>query len=612
MRRIWMQAAVAATALAAVTPASGAPSTTLSRTIEADQAQERLKPGPGDDYLVREDLATARGGRATDREDLLFFAQMTDSHVIDEESPLRVEFTDKYGLIFNSAYRPQEGLTAQVLDQMIENLRNAESPVANGRDLDLIIQTGDNTDNSQCNETLWMIDVMTGDRAVTPDSGLPRDALPSTAYSCEGAARPLPPAKCPAQSPAKYEGVRGGDYYEPDGDSDAANPYGPLRNYVGLLLDEQQCFVAEGFDDIPWYAVFGNHDGLIQGNAPRNPGYEALGTGPVKVTGLSATDTAAITTAPDRDAALAQAFRALSAGASAGTPGARQIEPDRRRKPLSKNQYIQEHLNDSAYGHGFSPANAVSGQGNYVLFPAGEDDEQGALRFIVLDTISEHGLENGNLDDAQFRWVHQQLLEADEAGQIAVLFGHHSLETMGQPPISPFVPGDTGGSLDPNVHFGLGPRDTGIQLPCAFTDAALPTYPTETLKCLMLRHPSAVAFVNGHEHNNRIDPFRDERRGFWELNTAAHIDFPQQSRLIDLVDNCDGTLSIFGTLVDHQGSANPGEASSTDPTKLAGISRELSYFDYQSRKEGARGGEDDRNVELLVDAPPAYRAARAC
>ena len=36
--------------------------------------------------------------------------------------------------------------------------------------------------------------------------------------------------------------------------------------------------------DAPWLAVFGNHDGLIQGNLPVNPLFQALATGSIKIT----------------------------------------------------------------------------------------------------------------------------------------------------------------------------------------------------------------------------------------------------------------------------------------------------------------------------------------
>jgi hypothetical protein len=62
-----------------------------------------------------------------------------------------------------------------------------------------------------------------------------------------------------------------------------------------------------------------------------------------------------------------------------------------------------------------------------------------------------------------------------------------------------------------------------------------------------------ISFVNGHEHNHRVTAFRPTggapatgtsairpSRGFWEINTASHIDYPQQSRLLDLFDNATG------------------------------------------------------------------------
>jgi hypothetical protein len=259
------------------------------------------------------------------------------------------------------------------------------------------------------------------------------------------------------------------------------------------------------------------------------------------------------------------------------------VPRDDRRRPLRKSEYIAEHLRGAGRprGHGFTPANVVSGMGNYAFDPAP------GLRFVVLDTIAETGGDGGNVDDAQFRWLHRELLAAETARKHAMVIAHHSLETMSQAPLSPFPPGDLGGNPDPLVHFGESPA------PCALNEPAAEPTPDETVSCLFLRHPSVIAFVAGHEHDNRIKPYPG---GFWEIVTASHIDWPQQSRLLELVDNRDGTLSIFGTVLDHGARG------------LASIARELSFDDPQalSGENGTRdrrGGPADRDVELLVRDP---------
>ena len=71
-----------------------------------------------------------------------------------------------------------------------------------------------------------------------------------------------------------------------------------------------------------------------------------------------------------------------------------------------------------------------------------------------------------------------------------------------------------------------------------------------------------IAWVNGHTHRNQMWAHKAAGGdgGFWEINTASHIDFPQQSRLIELVDNQDGSLSIFTTMLDHAGTVGPRSA----------------------------------------------------
>src|SRR5688572_19603329 len=83
--------------LVAAPTAAARPQTTVTQTIVDRDKDNRLEPGPGEGYVVRTDLAQPQAGREKRRRATVFFGHMTDTHIIDEESPLRVEFTDALG-----------------------------------------------------------------------------------------------------------------------------------------------------------------------------------------------------------------------------------------------------------------------------------------------------------------------------------------------------------------------------------------------------------------------------------------------------------------------------------------------------------------------------------
>jgi hypothetical protein len=123
--------------------------------------------------------------------------------------------------------------------------------------------------------------------------------------------------------------------------------------------------------------------------------------------------------------------------------------------------------------------------------------------------------------------------------------------------------------------------------------------------------PQVVAWVNGHTHRNQIWAHPAPAGGFWEINTASHIDFPQQARIIEIADNADGTLSIFTTILDHAAPAEvPGELG--PPLSLASLSRELAANDWQLSDDGLEGTPGDLNTELVINAPPGFARATAC
>ena len=103
-----------------------------------------------------------------------------------------------------------------------------------------------------------------------------------------------------------------------------------------------------------------------------------------------------------------------------------------------------------------------------------------------------------------------------------------------------------------------------------------------------------------------LDGLADPARGFWEVTTCAIMDWPCQTRLVELVDT-GGHLSIVCTMVDHDGVLRPDPDLPWDGRWLAGLHRELAgtepWRGWASLDRSATGGLADRNVELRLPAP---------
>jgi hypothetical protein len=138
-----------------------------------------------------------------------------------------------------------------------------------------------------------------------------------------------------------------------------------------------------------------------------------------------------------------------------------------------------------------------------------------------------------------------------------------------------------------------------------------------SLRSLLLRSPNVVLFVTGHVHRNRVVAnLRRGGGGFWQVTTASHISYPQQTRLIELMDNGDGTLSIFGTVLDTAapiGVPAPGTpAAAMTDAQLGSISRLLGANVRGARAKAATaarsgGAHPGGNVELILPDPRRRR-----
>jgi hypothetical protein len=250
--------------------------------------------------------------------------------------------------------------------------------------------------------------------------------------------------------------------------------------------------------------------------------------------------------------------------------------------------------------HGFAYVDpqelaASDGHASYYSF-----SPRKGIRMIAIDTVSEGGIPgpsaDGNIDDPQFQWLTRELDKAQAKGELVILFGHHPIRSLGVP-ITDEVAGPclvATSVIDPGCDRD--PRSSS------------PIHQGEDLKALLHAHRNVIAYVAGHTHEHKITAFpREGGGGFWGIETASEVDWPIQSRLLEVMDNRDGTLSIIGTVLDNAGPlgvpASGSNATAMGESTLAAIGRTLSFNDFQLGGGTGIGEPQDRNVELLLPDP---------
>lgn len=369
---------------------------------------------------------------------------------------------------------------------------------------------------------------------------------------------------------AGYEGVQ----------SESPDPL-----YPDLLVLAQLMFVPEGIR-YPWYAALGNRDVLAQGNFPPDDAAAQIAVGGEKIIDLSPARKEEVCEDPSilLDPELTQEILA------AEETEVRAVTPDPSRRLLSRKEWMQELFNSSErpgpLGHGFRQGNLDEDVAYYVF-------EHGPLAFIVLDTVNPAGFAAGSIDSPQFQWLEGELtsrssryydaegklMEADGEDRLIVIVSHHPLDRLNNP-----LPDPSG---EARV---LGPQ----------------------LEELLHRFPNVIAHIAGDSQANRVTARPDPlRRGgsYWEVSTTSPVAYPMQGRLLEVVDNRDGTLSLFSTVYDLAAPIDPRDAS--DPTpgdavneeQLAAVARGVAAQDPQRDTEAAGLAVSDRNAEMLLATP---------
>ena len=525
--------------------------TTLERTIRLTAPTYRqyrqLTVGNGEPHVPRYDvLGKAAGpGRRARRRSIAYLGHLSDIHILDAQSPARLDvMVGQSESLWAGSFRPQDTLTVNVAAAMVQAMRAAQLSPLTGAPMTAAFNTGDSADMLSKKELQWYINLLDG-APVSPNSG----------------------------KPGVYEGVQAWSestfaYHPEDPSNDPYGAYGFPRIPGMLQAAVSQTVESVGLA-VPWYAVYGNHDTTFLGAFEIDDALRRWAVG-------------------DRKAAVWQPFAANFLGGSAAgispvnqflhavrtslgvQAGIRPVTPDSERRLFASLDFMQAHLDSPAspgpVGHGFTKRNIDSKQTYWVA------DLSPHLRAFGLDTCNQVAGPDGAVPEEQFNWLESGLQQAQAEEKLCIVLSHHNSTT-----------------LENEAQLVFGPHQRLIH--------------AEEFVAMLQTYPNLVAWFNGHTHINTIIPHpKPGGGGFWEVTTASCIDFPQQQQLVEIVDNRDGTISLFTTCLDHSAGADwtPSDLSQEG---LASLSRQLSANDWIENPPMRMGSPLDRNCELLLPAP---------
>lgn len=480
---------------------------------------------------------------------VLSLIHISDLHICDAQSPARVELMDRYADPHHpmSEYIPFVGAyRAQELmtAQTLESMVRTVNAIATGIFSDRRIDAV----------------VATGD---VTDNAQSNELQWYLKLMDGGEVHP------DSGDLSKWEGVASEDpenydrnYWNPEGTPEGCEDDFPRAIYglptiPGLTSAVRKPFNATGLAHT-WFATHGNHDGLLQGTVPPDGVLQAVAVGGSRSVELGS------------DVDVQQTFSgwnmvgpAKYAEPVSGTYRDQTADP--RRRLNAPDDWAKLHLSCNHDGHGLTEENAKFGTKYW-------SKDIGEVRLISLDTVNIYGGWQGSLDEAQFAWLKKEL--ADSAPKYFILLSHHPLHSL----FNDYAPDGRRIAVD-------------------------------ELREELLKHDRIILWLAGHDHDNRIKYIGEEGiNGFWQIMTSSLIDWPQQGRLVEILED-QGQIVIATSLIDHESPTDLAQTISdlANPVNLAGLSRILSANHWQRRKanefhvELAAGEPTDRNRILWLN-----------
>jgi 3',5'-cyclic AMP phosphodiesterase CpdA len=331
----------------------------------------------------------------------------------------------------------------------------------------------------------------------------------------------------PGSGPDGYFGVQ----LASDPDPFYYRPDLDAPRHPGLLRRAVSPFLCLGVG-ARWCPVLGDHDVLVAGEMPPSVETQALALGDEAVwelpSGLALPPGAQLGAGYSPDGPPNHRLIELLLARARAAPKVR-VPADGFRRQMGVGEVVSRLASAAGVRHAFDGL-------NYRV------DIGDRLRLIVLDLARRDGGSGGLVRPGQVSWLASELGAARDRWVIVV--SHQPLESA--------VGGDQ-------------------------------------VLSLLDSHDRVIAALSGHTHRNAIVPrFRPGGHGgYWVINTASLIDYPQQARALRVVETVRGGVAIQTWMLDHSSSS------------LGAISRGLAYLDAQGgRVRGFAGTGVDRNVVL--------------